>query len=170
MPFNCFGFRHNPWPAIDQGWQGLAPGRRQRGSRTGQSAARAALLLLPLALYGCSGIAMPNEEMPAGGPGAGFNTAVAERIKTFPDYETYDAFEISDLRWVHTTKGWNWLACVRFQDKGRARTYAVFIKDDKVVDGRFAVEIDACGLRNYSPFPLLGSAQKPAAGTLEPVH
>lgn len=113
---------------------------------------------------------MPGEEMPAGGPGESFNTVVADHIKTFHDYATYDSFEISDLRWVHTVKGWNWLTCVRFQDKGHPRTYALFIKDGKVVEGRFAVEIDACGLRNYSPFPLLGGAQKPAASTLEPVH
>ena len=66
-----------------------------------------------------------------------------------------DSFEISDPRWVHTAIGWNWLACVRFQDHGQRRSYAFFFNKDEIVDQRYAVQIDACGTQTYSPFNLL---------------
>jgi hypothetical protein len=132
------------------------------------NAARAAVLL-PLVLPGCSSLSLPAEDAPASGPDPAYTKLVAKHMENnFTDYESYDAFEISDFRWVHGLKGWNWLTCVRFLDKqGRRRTYALFIKKDEIVDGRYAVESDKCAAQTYASFALMGGIKGAAsAGAL----
>jgi hypothetical protein len=149
----------------------LTPRQRQGAAWSLQNAARAALLLLPLVLLGCSSLALPTEDAPASGPDPADNGLVVKRLKTFKDYDSYDAFEISDFRWVHSVKGWSWLACVRFQDRGHRRTYALFVKKGAIIDGRYAVETDGCETQSYSPFePTTGARRPPSAGDLEPLH
>jgi hypothetical protein len=158
----------------------LLPGRRHGDPKSSQRAARrtplpaAAVLtgLLAGLLAGCSGLAATNEEIPATGPDPALNKAVATYINnTFKDRSAYDAFEISDYRWVHTTKGWNWLTCVRFQDHGHPRVYAVFVKETGVVDGRYAVLTDNCAAPAYAPFDLMtGGGSVTLPGALAPLH
>jgi hypothetical protein len=115
-----------------------------------QQAACAALLLALLLLPGCSELALPSEEMPAAGADPSYVNIVAHHLKTlFKNQASYDAFEISPFRWVHSLKGWAWLTCVRFQDQGHPRVYSVFLKDGRVVDGRYAVVTDACDEQSY---------------------
>ena len=134
-----------------------------------RNAARAALLL-PL-LQGCSSLAQPQEDAPSA-PDPGSNKVVAERLQSsFKDIASYDSFEISEFRWVHSIKGWSWLTCVRFRNLDRKLTYAVFLKADKVVHSRFAVESDGCGTQTYLPFEQMPNTAKPAGGyVLEPLH
>ena len=136
-----------------------------------QNAARAALLV-PLILPGCSSLAQPQEDTPAAGPDPTFGKLIATHIKSFKDVNNYSSFEISEFRWVHSIKGWSWLTCVRFQDHDRKLTYAVFLKADKIVNSRFAVETDGCGTqRTYSPFAQMPNTAKPADGyVLDPLH
>ena len=83
----------------------------------------------------------------------------------------YEDFEISGLRWVHSFKGWSWLACVHFTDHGRLRTYAIFIQNNAVVDGRYAVQTDACGSQTYTPFDMVsGALGRPTITGLPPIH
>ncbi len=115
--------------------------------------ARAGLLLALLLLSGCSELALPNEEMPTAGADPSYLNVVAYYLKSvFKDQAYYDAFEISAFRWVHSLKGWSWLTCVRFQDRGHPRIYAVFVRDGRVVDGRYAVQTDACDTQTYVLF------------------
>ena len=138
-------------------------------------AARAALLLA-LVLPGCSGLALPQQEMPAPAPTAGadpsYHTLVAKELKSlFKDPASYQAFEISGYRWVHAVKGWSWLTCVRFQDHGHRRSYALFIKDGTVIDNRYAVETDACDGQTYSPFdPATGELRPADIGVEQPLY
>jgi len=136
-----------------------------------QHAARAALLL-PLVLLGCSSLALPKEDAPASGPDPASNSWVADNLKeAFKDHASYDGFEISEYRSVHSIKGWAWLVCVRFQDHAQKRTYALFIKGDHVVDGRYAVQTDGCDAQSYSPFDLMSGRTGPAnAGGLAPLY
>jgi hypothetical protein len=109
--------------------------------------------------------------MPASGPDPSYAKLVAKHLKSFKDYASYSAFEISDFRWVQSVKGWSWLTCIRFQDHGRVRTYALFLKGDAVIDGRYAVETDGCGAQNYLPFDLTTGTNAPASsGILAPLH
>ncbi len=134
------------------------------------------VVVLTLVLTGCSELAGSTEAAPAGGvsgsvdPGA--NALVANRMKAvFKDGASYQAFELAGLRWVHTLKGWSWLACVRFQDRGHQRFYAVFVKDGAVTDDRYAVETDACQAQSYVPFDLgLGTMRPAAFGIQQPIY
>ena len=88
-----------------------------------QRAALVALLLTAAAfsgvLAGCSGLAETGGDIAPTAPDPTFREVIAIHLKAvFKNYASYDAFEISDPRWVHSIKGWNWLTCVRFQDHG----------------------------------------------------
>jgi hypothetical protein len=127
-------------------------------------AAAATFLLLPA----CSDVALPSEDMPASGPDPGYNNLVANYVKnTFKNRASYDAFAISAFRWVHSFKGWAWMTCVRFEDNGHPRAYAVFIKDGKVIDSRYAVQTDACNTQTYAVFDAMGPTR---AGILGPLY
>jgi hypothetical protein len=132
-----------------------------------------ATLLLPLALLGCSGVALTQTDVPPSAPNpAAFHKIIADYLKrSFKEIATYESFEISDARWVRAVKGWSWLSCVRFQERSHVRTYAVFIQTDKVVDSRYAVTMDGCGEQTYAPFDDIPVTAKPSNGVeLDPLH
>jgi hypothetical protein len=131
---------------------------------------RIAFVMALAMLSGCGDL--PTESVPeAGAPPA--YTALAARYleKTLKDRASDDAFEISGLRWAHTMTGWNWLACVRFQDHGHRHTYVLFMQTDAVIDGRYAVQTDACESQPFTQFDLMsGAAGQPTAVQLEPLY
>ena len=143
----------------------MTPRNRQGAGASLRGAAIAALFICSaIVLAACSGLAASSEEAPATGPDPAYQQLVANYLRsTFKDYPSYDYFEISDPRWVHAFQGWSWLTCVRFQDRGRSRTYALFLQSGKIVDGRYAVETDGCGTQPYAPFGLI-------TGGLQPLH
>jgi hypothetical protein len=142
--------------------------REWKRACSSRHAAGAALLLTVALLPGCSDIGLPSEEMPASGAYPWYSDLVANHLKkTFTNRASYDAFAISAFRWVHSFKGWAWMTCVRFQDNGHPRTYAVFIKDGKVIDSRYAVQTDACNTQTYAVFDAMGPTR---AGTLGPLY
>ena len=132
-----------------------------------------ATLLLPLVLLGCSGVALTQTDAPTSAPNpAAFHKIIGDYLKkSYKEIATYESFEISDARWVHTVKGWSWLSCIRFQERGHVRTYAVFIQTDKVTDSRYAVTTDGCGEQTYTPFDDIPVTVKPPDGVeLDPLH
>jgi hypothetical protein len=134
--------------------------REWKDTTSVQQAACAALTLL--LLPGCSELALPSEEVPAAGADPSYVNIVAHHLKTlFKNQASYDAFEISPFRWVHSLKGWAWLTCVRFQDQGHPRVYAVFLKDGRIVDTRYAVVTDACDAQTYALFDAMRGAARP---------
>jgi hypothetical protein len=137
-----------------------------------QHAVGAALLLAITFLPACSNIALPQEDAPATGADPAYTKLVAGHIRaTFKAYAAYEAYEISGQRWVHAIRGWSWLACVRFQDHGRPRIYAVFINNGAVVDSRYAVRTDDCDLQPYAPFdPSSGALHPMSIGTQQPIY
>ena len=148
--------------------QALIPEKPHRGSRPLRRAAWALLLPawlgLSAALSGCAGLAAGNGEMPLTGPDPTYREVVAAHLKrVLKNYASYDSFEISDPRWVHSIKGWTWLTCVRFRDQGRVRSYALFLDRNKIVDDRFAVQTDSCDLQAYYPFERMPTG-------LDPLH
>ena len=147
--------------------------RKQQGASTYlQNAAYAALLFALAAATSCSSFTGSTADVPPSGPYPAYDGMVANRVKSsFKDYASYDAFEISDYRWVHSITGWSWLACVRFQDKGHRRTYALFLRAKDLIESRYAVQADGCDTASYVPFDLTTGAARPASsGALEPLH
>jgi hypothetical protein len=152
--------------------QGLRPRRVYIAGAWSRDCARA-MFLLPLALLGCTSAALPQTDAPAPATNtAAFHKIIGDHLKeSFKEIATYDNFEISDARWVHTLKGWSWLSCIRFQERGHIRTYALFIQTDKVVDSRYAVTTDGCGKQAYAPFDEIPPTAKPSTGIeLDPLH
>ena len=142
----------------------MIPRNRHGAAAFLHRAAIAALIICAATLAACSGLAASNEEAPATGPDPAYQQRIADYLRsTFKDYASYDSFEISEPRWVHAFAGWSWLTCIRFQDRGRSRSYALFMQSAKIVDGRYAVETDACGAQAYTPFSLM-------TGGLQPLH
>ncbi len=123
------------------------------------------LALTLLAPPACTQIAQPSEaatpplEQPA-------YAAIAAKYlaSAMTDRASFESFEISGLRWVHALKGWSWLACVHFVDRGHLRTYALFMQNDAVVEARYAVQSDSCGSQSYTPFDIVtGALGQPTA-------
>lgn len=122
----------------------------------------ALMLCLTAALTACSGLAAPSEEAPPPMVDPNYRQLAAERLRAaFKDYAGYDNFQIAAPRWVHAPQGWSWLICVRFQDQGRARNYALFLQSGKITDNRYAVEIDGCDGQSYAPFELMANGLQP---------
>ena len=122
--------------------------------------------VLMIALFSLSDIAVP-QEVATSGPDPGYNDVVAKHLKdTFKNLGSYDAFALSPFRWVSSLKGWSWMTCVSFEENRRPRTYAVFLKDGKVIDSRYAVQIDACNTQTYAPFGAMGPTRAGALGPL----
>jgi hypothetical protein len=138
---------------------------KQLGSRKFLWHAAWAALLLAGTLVRPNSLLATNEVIPESGPDPSYREIVAKHLKsTFKDYSPYDAFEISDPRWVHSFKGWNWLICVRFEDHGHKRIYTLFLDGDNIVDARYAVQTDQCGTQAYGPF------EQMLEGGLPPLH
>ena len=120
----------------------------------------------------CGSLDPETEFRPVEGPDPSYRTLVAGQIKsTFKDYPSYTGYEVSEARWVRSVSGWGWLACVRYEDQGHRRIYAIYIKDRSVVDSHFAVQTDACDALTYSPLDL-GTGSTPVAGVghLSPLY
>lgn len=131
---------------------------------------RVVLLAAFVIAPGCSNLALPNEDVPTSGVDPSYSKIVATYMKnTFPGLSPSDAAEISQPRWVQSEKGWNWLACVHFQDHGHRRTYSVLFKND-VVDARYSVLTDACGTQSYLPLDLSGAQRPGAIGDNGPLY
>ncbi len=113
------------------------------------------LALMLLALPGCSELAQSSETSPPAAQPPYVSLVSTYLQSTMKDRAAYDNFEISGLRWVHALKGWSWLACVHFHDRGHLRSYALFLQDNSVVDGRFAVETDTCEAQTYTQFDVV---------------
>jgi hypothetical protein len=155
----------------ERGLLGLTSKKQQGAPPSLQNAAYAALLLALAAAAGCSSLTGSTADAPASGPDPGYNTLVANRLKSsFKDHASYDAFEISDYRWVHSIVGWSWLSCVRFQERGHRRTYAVFIRANDIIDSRYVVQTDGCDTASYAPFDLMTGARPASAGVLDPLY
>jgi hypothetical protein len=150
--------------------------QQQNKARSKPSLARLALPLLALSLLGgCSSLAMEQQETqdtPVSPVDPTYDKFVAAQLKkTFKDLSSFDSFEISQARWLQSSKGWAWLACVRFNDRGHQRSYAVYFKDNQLVDSRYAVQSDGCSGLTYSPLDLGTVGPRPrGAGDPGPLY
>lgn len=111
--------------------------------------------IVPSGAIAPSGAMAPSE--PPSAPDPSYQNVIADHLKTtFKNYPTYEQFEISAPRWVSSVKGWNWLVCVRFLDRGHRRSYALLFNGSSVVDGHYAYQTDNCGTQTYIVFGQMG--------------
>jgi hypothetical protein len=122
---------------------------------------RCAALLLVLALAACSSLAAPGDTATTA-LSADYRSMIAKRMKLVFKDLINDSTEISDPRWAQSNKGWAWMVCVRFQDRGHRRAYVLFFDRSLFVDERYAVQTDNCDTQTYSPLDS-GPGIKPGA-------
>ncbi len=142
------------------------PPERRVARASGSSLRRALVALLTAATWAaCNKVVLAEEHMPESPPDPSSRTAIANYFRTtFKNHSSYEAFEISEPRWVHSFQGWNWLTCVRFVDHDRRRTYVLVLNGTNIVDAHCAVQTDGCGAQTYSVFEQMGG------GGLDPLH
>jgi hypothetical protein len=133
-------------------------------------AARCAALLAACALVEqCS--AVPVESAAAPSPPSNYGVLASNTVKGFKPFTTYRDFEISAPRWVHAETGWNWLVCLRYEDRGQQNYYAIFIQGDSVVNSRYDILTDHCGAQQYVPFDLMtGVIKSPPPMPQQPTY
>src|ERR1700688_1605291 len=125
---------------------------------------RLALVLTVVLLAGCSSLAGPQEGGAAAPLNADYLGMIAARLKaTFTKSPLTGPVEISSPRWVLANKGWSWQVCVRFQDRGHQRTYALFFRGSEFLDERYAVLTYVCDAQTYSEFDLGSGVMRPGA-------
>jgi hypothetical protein len=128
----------------------------------------AALLAACALLEQCS--AVPVESAAAPPPPSNYGM-LANAVKGFKSFASYSDFEISAPRWVHAETGWNWLVCLRYEDHGQRRYYAVFFQGDSVVNSRYDVITDRCRAQQYVPIDLTtGTIKSPPPVPQQPIH
>jgi len=119
-----------------------------------------ALSVQPCAIAQSGSMGATAQSEPPSGPNPSYRDIIAYCFKnTFKNYATYELFEISEPRWVSSIRGWNWLVCVRFVDRGHRRNYALLLNDSTVVDGHYAYQTDNCGA--YVVFEQMGGLGLP---------
>lgn len=122
----------------------------------------AALLAASLAIAHCSTV--PPESSAQQAAPANYGVLVSNVLKGFNGFSGYSNFAISGLRWVHTTSGWSWLVCVRYDDRGRQLYYSFFIIDNSIVAARYDVRTDQCRAQQYLPLnAATGAIDAPSA-------
>jgi len=132
---------------------------------------RFAPLLTLVVLTGCSTAALPRQDLREPEPQANYLALISNYLRTqLKDVTSYDSFELSNPRWVHAATGWSVMSCVRFNDRGHTRSYAMFIQQNAVADARYAVQTDSCSSMTYTPFdPNSGTIGRSPMG-LSPLH
>jgi len=70
--------------------------------------------------------------------------------------------EVSPLRATHDTQIGDWTFCIRSSAPSETLQYAVFIKDNSLLDIRSRVAIDGCNDETYRPIEIASSKATPA--------
>ncbi len=123
----------------------------------------AALFAASIMLAQCSAVLPADSAQPP--PPLGYGRLIADALKKFKDFSRYSNFQISGLRWVQAATGWNWLICVRYDERGLVRFYSFFIDGNTIANARYDVRTDRCAVQQYEPFDvttgIVGSATQP---------
>ncbi|HVU42156.1 MAG: hypothetical protein WB624_26100 [Xanthobacteraceae bacterium] len=116
----------------------------------------AILMSAALALAQCSAVPLASATQPP--PPANYGALVATTLRGIKGFAGFSDFQISGLRWAHSASGWNWLACVRFADRGRQHFYTLFLDAGGVISSRYDVRTDQCAAQQYAPLDLATGA------------
>lgn len=147
-------------------------------------AATAMRMLLSLALAvtlgaGSAGALTANE--PGNGPPPDLRAIIAANLQKpdpelgdpddesgggaiFPARRRVSEVELSDAarRTLTMRHGWAWQTCMRATVDGRRLTLAVFVAQNRVVEARTALVVDACEQAHYAALPVKRPVPKPS--------
>ena len=127
-----------------------------------RGACRAAALLSLTLTAACGSLATEGVQTTTLNPD--YRATIAKRLHaTFNKTPLSGPIEISDPRWVQANKGWGWMVCIRFQDRGHQRTYVMILDHNEFLDERYAVQTDACGAQTYSGLDVGSGSMRPGS-------
>src|SRR3954471_2694143 len=116
-------------------------------------------LLLALVLGGCSMAgSLPDwiSDDAAGPEPTNYRFIVANGFSAVIVRETQSrVLEITNPRRVDVAKGATWMVCVKiltYPARQARAHYAVFIRNEKVIDYRISIGTDQCEIQSYAPF------------------
>ncbi len=115
----------------------------------------------------CSSLAEPTATTPLN---PDYRSTIAKHLKTAFKDAVLGGVEISDPRWAQSNKGWGWMVCVHFQDRGHQRTYVFVFDRDDFIDERYAVQTDNCAAETYSALDLGPGIRPGASGDPGPLY
>jgi hypothetical protein len=140
-----------------------------QGCRLNAMLCPAVLVAALMIVADCSAVPLDNAVAPAAP--ASYGVLVSEALKAYKPFAGYSDFEISGLRWLHAETGWNWLACLRYNDHGHRRIYAFFIKGNAVTNARYDIITDQCAAQQYVPFDIVtGTIGTPTTPAQQPIY
>jgi hypothetical protein len=122
-----------------------------------------ALLMIALSLGGCASLWDYSPRTPAEDDAdyqrtrSSYKLLVSARVKELKYPGGLVALTVSPLRKSHTVAFADWMACVRGEEEGHRRIFAVFYRDRKIADFRHAVVIDGCDAEPYERLELESS-------------
>jgi len=126
-----------------------------------RGACRAAALLSLTLTAACSSLATEGAQTALN---PDYRATIAKRLQPiFSKTPPSGPIEISDPRWVQANKGWGWMVCIRFQDRGHPRTYVMILDRNEFLDERYAVQTDACGAQTYSGLDVGSGSMRPGS-------
>ena len=125
---------------------------------------RAYVLAIAVALGGCSAGEIIQNWTPDPAPDLSqpnHRRIVSDNIKTvFPGQASFGVLEISGVRQVDHLSGPAWVTCLKLDANGGPQHYAIFIKNNKIIDSRLGILIDRCHKEAYTPFDVPPPAKK----------
>jgi hypothetical protein len=127
-----------------------------------------ALLMIALSLGGCASLwdysprTAAEDDADFQRTRSSYKLLASARVKELRYPGGLVALTVSPLRKSHTVAFADWMACVRGEEAGQRRIFAVFYRDRKIADFRHAVVIDGCDTEPYERLDL-DSGGSPAA-------
>lgn len=110
-------------------------------------------VLVCLAVTGCAGLDVKESASPVRAAAVPPDEkALAELVNTaFKTTKLTGAPEVSPVRATHDAQLGDWAFCIKSSDAEQSPSYAVLIKDNKILEVRSFVILDGCDMETYRP-------------------
>jgi hypothetical protein len=110
-----------------------------------------ALLLVALGTTGCAvnDLGSPLSPLPPNPPNLEVVTRAA--VAAFAKLKLPGSPEMSPLRPAHPSSLADWMFCLRSDADDIPRFYALFVRNNDIVNYRLAVQIDGCARERFEP-------------------
>src|SRR4051794_17633771 len=106
-------------------------------------------LLLAATVSGCASVNESLAPLPPMAPDLGAVTKAA--VSVFTQLKLPGSPELSPVRPPLASTPADWMFCMRSDADDIPRNYAMFVRNNNVVDHRLAVQADACARESYAP-------------------
>jgi hypothetical protein len=127
-------------------------------------------VLVCLAVTGCAGLDVKESASPARAAAVPPDEkALAELVNTaFKTTKLTGAPEVSPVRATHDAQLGDWAFCIKSSDPEQSPSYAVLIKDNKILEIRSFVILDGCDKETYRPVEISSALKRSGVDASQP--